>query len=72
MTNTSGRLHLLFRALALPLVLGFIVFELSQAAFPLISPWEFAIYYATGSVLVLAIVLLIVLVVFLWRKARGW
>jgi hypothetical protein len=72
MTTTSRRLPLLFRALMVPLVLGFIVFGLSQAAFPLISPWEFAIYYAAGSALVLAIVLLILLIAFLWRKARGW
>ena len=72
MTTRSSRLPLLFRALAVPLVLGFIVLELSQAAFPLISPREFAIYYVAGSALVLAIVLLILLIAFLWRKARGW
>jgi hypothetical protein len=71
MTTTSRRLPLLFKALALPLVLGFIVFELSQAAFPLISPWEFAIYYTAGLALVLAIVLLILLMAFIRRKARG-
>ena len=43
----------LLRAMAVLLVLGSLIVKIAHWFLPLISPWEFALFYLTGSMIVL-------------------
>ena len=58
MTSFATKVVLLFKAIAVLLLLGCSMVAVSQWIFPLILPWEFAVYYGIGAVGVIAAVAL--------------
>jgi hypothetical protein len=54
MTSLAMKVVLLFKAIAVLLLLGCSMVAVSQWIFPLILPWEFAVYYGIGVIGVIA------------------
>jgi hypothetical protein len=58
MTSLAMKVVLLFKAIALLLLFGCSMVAVSQWIYPLILPWEFAVYYGIGGAGVIAAVVL--------------
>ena len=71
MTSLAMKVALLFKAIAVLLLLGCSMVAVSQWIFPLILPWEFAVYYGLGAIGVVMSVLLALFFNFLMTRLSG-
>ncbi|NDZ15388.1 hypothetical protein C7T35_25025 [Variovorax sp. WS11] len=58
MTSLATKVVLLFKAIAVLLLLGCSMVAVSQWIFPFIFPWEFAAHYGSGAIGVIVAVAL--------------